>query len=739
MKPAHVILFVVLVMLTLSMRATPTAFTGNYTQNFDAIGTSGTAMPAGFRTMSTGSGNSFYTAAAPISTAGIAAATVSGTQTLTVWDSGSAVASSSTKLFNAGSVGNINDRALGSDVTSVAAMVIELSLTNTIGSNLLGVVFNYDVKCLTNGNVGTEASELSGYAFFYSTSGGTTAAEWTRVDALSLGNYTQGTMSNSGNVTVTFPTPITNGGIMYFRWADDNNVANSPDQMLAIDNLVIGISTNTYVPPPASPAVLLRGPYLQSSTTNSIVIRWRTDVAINSLVVYGTNLASLNLLNTNLAAVTEHEIKLTGLLPDTKYFYTIAATNQSFFPADSNHFFLTHPWPGTTKPLRVWVIGDAGTKNANQAAVRDAFYNFNGTNTVHAWLQLGDNAYDTGTDGEYQAAVFDMYPTLLRKSVTWPTLGNHETAQSTTYVDTYPYFNIFTLPTAGEAGGVASGTEHYYSFDLGMVHFICLDSMTASRATNGAMAIWLRSDLAVNTNRWTVAFWHHPPYTKGSHNSDTEPALIEMRQNFLPLLEAGGVDLILSGHSHSYERSSFINGHYGLSSSFSTNLVVQSGSGRETNGVGAYHKPDGLGESPIGNQGAIYAVAGSSGQTSGGSLNHPAMYFSTNALGSMVLDFKSNRLDAVFIRENGLTNDWFTIVKDGTNPPRLAGPTLVPGGGLQFTVLCRAYRTNVVETATNLPGAWKAVQTNVPSATEFNFADTNAPAGGKTFYRVSRR
>ena len=235
-------------------QATPTTFTGSYVTNFNAIGATGTAMPLGFRTMVTGSGNSIYTAAIPISSTGIAAATVSGTQTLTVWNSGAAVASSSTALFNVGAWGNTSDRALGSDATSVAAMVIELSLTNKIGSNLVGVVFSYDLKCMTNGSAGTEASELPGYAFFYSTSGGTTAAEWTRVDGLSLGNYTQGSVSNSGNVTITFATPLTNNGVMYFRWADDNNVASSPDQMLAIDNIVINTSTNT------APAVALTAP-----------------------------------------------------------------------------------------------------------------------------------------------------------------------------------------------------------------------------------------------------------------------------------------------------------------------------------------------------------------------------------------------------------------------------------------------------------------------------------------------
>jgi hypothetical protein len=95
---------------------------------------------------------------------------------------------------------------------------------------------------------------------------------------------------------------------------------------------------------------------------------------------------------------------------------------------------------------------------------------------------LGDNAYDTGTDAEYQAAVFSMYPSILRQSVLWSAIGNHDTAQSTNPSLSIPYFQIFNLPTNGEAGGVASGTEKYYSFDYANIHFICLDSMTSVAA-----------------------------------------------------------------------------------------------------------------------------------------------------------------------------------------------------------------------------------------------------------------
>ncbi|MCP5055221.1 MAG: hypothetical protein GY937_00685, partial [bacterium] len=101
----------------------------------------------------------------------------------------------------------------------------------------------------------------------------------------------------------------------------------------------------------------------------------------------------------------------------------------------------------------------------------------------------------------------------------------------------------------GEAGGVASNTEAYYSFDFGNVHFVALDSSESDRSPGGEMLSWLTADLAANQQDWTIAFFHHPPYSKGSHDSDTETPLVEMRTNAVPVLEAGGVDLVLTGHS----------------------------------------------------------------------------------------------------------------------------------------------------------------------------------------------
>ena len=407
-----------------------------------------------------------------------------------------------------------------------------------------------------------------------------------------------------------------------------------------------------------------RGPYLQLGSSTGVVIRWRTDLPTNGRVRFGFSPAALTNTADSSTVRTDHAVRLTGLTPDTLYYYSVGNTNQVLAGGDSSHFFVTAPPTGVAQPTRIWVIGDSGTADANAAAVRDAYLNFTGTRHTDLWLMLGDNAYESGTDGEFQNAVFNMYPTLLRQSVLWPTLGNHDSVSADSASQSGPYYDIFSVPRNAEAGGVASGTEAYYSFDFGNIHFIVLDSVESSRAPNGAMLTWLTSDLAATTQPWIIAYWHHPPYSNGadgSHNSDTDPIQKQMRQNVLPILEAGGVDLVLTGHAHWYQRSYLIDGHYGLSSSFTAGMKVDGGSGR-VDDTGPYEK-SALDAVP--REGAVYVVAGSSGKLSPG-VNHPSNFILLNKLGSVVLDIDGNRLDARFIDSAGAVGDYFTIMKGAT-------------------------------------------------------------------------
>ena len=414
-------------------------------------------------------------------------------------------------------------------------------------------------------------------------------------------------------------------------------------------------------------ATVLRGPYLQTGTSSNLIVRWRTSQPTTTRVRYGTSAGSLDLSASSGALVTDHEITIPGLSPDTKYVYDIGTTTATL-AGDATYFFTTAPVPGTPKPTRVWAIGDAGTGFVAQGQVRNAYTTFTGARPTDVWLMLGDNAYAQGFDNQYQAFMFDAYPALLRQNVLWSTMGNHETGGGNQMLsDAYAYYDIFTLPRNGEAGGVPSGTEHYYSFDYANIHFVCLDSQTAIfRQPNSVMLQWLEVDLANNTRDWIIAFFHHPPYTLGSHTSEAEGDLIQVRQNILPVLEAHGVDMVLSGHSHVYERSYLIDGFYGFAASATPANFINHGNGR-TNGTGAYVRPAGGAGA---HRGTVYVVDGSSGgQGTGGSLNHPAHFYSVTTAGSLVLDITGLRLDGKFVSGNGTVEDTFTLLKEA--PPMM--------------------------------------------------------------------
>jgi len=336
-----------------------------------------------------------------------------------------------------------------------------------------------------------------------------------------------------------------------------------------VRSLVLGLSLLS----PGSNAAtsIVRGPYLQSAAPSSIVVRWRTDATEPSIIRFGLSADKLDQTATVFGVHAEHVVQLTDLSSATQYFYAVAlpsktggADTPTLGPISS---FTTPPVAGPAKPTRIWVLGDPGTKNSTQRAVRDAYTQFSAGKPTDLWLLLGDNAYPDGTDADYQKAIFEMYPDLLRSSPVWPALGNHDGRSANSVTQSGVYYDIFTLPTRGQAGGVASGTEAYYAFDYANIHFICLDSHDTDRSPGGAMMQWLKADLASTQREWIIAFFHHPTYTKGTHDSDIDKdssgRMNDMRQGFLPVSEAGGVDLVLTGHSHVYERSFFLDGHYG--------------------------------------------------------------------------------------------------------------------------------------------------------------------------------
>ena len=494
--------------------------------------------------------------------------------------------------------------------------------------------------------------------------------------------------------------------------ATDNEGATATSAVVRID-----------VRPPVPPGVV-RGPYLQIGTPTSIIVKWRTDVSSDSRVRFGTDKNILDRTIQNPAAVEDHEVKLTGLSPNTRYWYEIGSSAGPL-ASGSDYTFLTAPM--SPKPVRIWAIGDSGTATSDAHAVAVAYRNYTGSRHTDAWLMLGDNAYGAGTEFDYQRAVFDFYPQILRQFVLWPTMGNHENATD------YP--NIFTLPTQGEAGGESSGTEHYYSFDYGNIHFVCLDAAYSPRGRNDVMCRWLEADLSAQTKEWLIAYWHQPPYSKGSHDSDVEIDLKEMRENAVPILEQHGVDLVLCGHSHCYERSRFLNGHYGLSSSLNPGtMFVDPGTGR-TNVDGAYRK---FTSGPQAGRGAVYVVAGSSGWATFGALNHPAMVFSELKMGSFVIDVDGSRLDARFLTLDGQIDDQFTMVKDYSDF-RLASVRFA-NGDVSLTWVTHPGKTYQIQHAPGLPGAFVPMSGDIVAEGPITtFIHHTSPGTSLGFYRAEEK
>ena len=148
---------------------------------------------------------------------------------------------------------------------------------------------------------------------------------------------------------------------------------------------------------------------------------------------------------------------------------------------------------------------------------------------------LGDNAYFSGSTREYR----DCYdPTWGRERFrTHPVPGNHEYDGASAAA---PYFAYF---------GTQAGTPGlgYYSFELGAWKIIALNS-NLSPTESSPQGVWLRNELAANRLKCTLAYWHHPLFTSSQNGPQN------FTRDFWRQLYAAGVDVVLNGHDHTYER-----------------------------------------------------------------------------------------------------------------------------------------------------------------------------------------
>lgn len=236
-----------------------------------------------------------------------------------------------------------------------------------------------------------------------------------------------------------------------------------------------------------------------------------------------------------------HHARITGLEPGTEYCYRVELGGEVLA---SGVRFRTAPEDPAT-PIRFLVIGDMGAGTPEQLAVRDAM--LAAGRDAQLLITTGDNAYGDGDRDELHERVFGVYQELLARMPVYPTPGNHDYKTA----EAQPYLDSFFLP---EDAWREEDAERYYTADYGPLHLIALDTETPAWQTTTAaeddQTDWLAGHAVVTDRPWSVAGFHQP--AKAGHPT-RGPHLVALIQ-WVPILEAAGVPLVLQGHDHYYQR-----------------------------------------------------------------------------------------------------------------------------------------------------------------------------------------
>ena len=199
--------------------------------------------------------------------------------------------------------------------------------------------------------------------------------------------------------------------------------------------------------------------------------------------------------------------------------------------------------PNKQGNVRFLVIGDTGTGSDQQHELAKIMLRYRQAFPFEFVLMMGDNMYGSEKATDYKRKFEDVYRPLLDQKVKfYAALGNHDESNQRFY----EFFNM-------------EGQE-YYRFKKGNVSFYALNSNYMDKK----QIDWLKDKLATDTASWKIAFFHHPPYSSGGkHGSDTK-----LREVVEPLFLQHGVNVVLAGHEHFYERIKPQKGiHYFISGS----------------------------------------------------------------------------------------------------------------------------------------------------------------------------
>jgi hypothetical protein len=183
-----------------------------------------------------------------------------------------------------------------------------------------------------------------------------------------------------------------------------------------------------------------------------------------------------------------------------------------------------------TGTLKFAVIGDSGTGDNNQYRLAKVFTDTHQRFPYEFVLMMGDNMYGSEGTRDFQRKFEIPYKPVLDKGVKfYASLGNHDSTNQRMY-------KLFNM-----------NGERFYTFrPKAGIRFFALDSNYMDRT----QLQWLEKELAASGSDWKIMFFHHPIYSSGGrHGSDTA-----LRDQLEPLFLKYGVDVVLAGHEHFYER-----------------------------------------------------------------------------------------------------------------------------------------------------------------------------------------
>jgi predicted phosphodiesterase len=303
--------------------------------------------------------------------------------------------------------------------------------------------------------------------------------------------------------------------------------------------------------------MLARQAYIQNVTSTSVDIMWKTNTGGTSVVRYGPTTSygaevtgppgrtsiGLNTTPTPSSVTYIHQVRISGLQPDTRYRYQIVTEGAALSPANDDYFFDTAPITGSTAPFSFAAVGDMGNASSSEGRVANIIDLVN----PDIYIGLGDIVYDY-SETRQDSHLFQPNSAVFR-NVTWfPTCGNHDDPLCYVLVDNHslPANSPFmTNPNPALRTTV-------FSFDYGNAHFVALDSSLSGSADTQQQQ-WAQADLAASTATWKILYFHHSAWSAGSHKSFNGDAEGLELANFAI---QNDVDVVFWGHSHTYERFS---------------------------------------------------------------------------------------------------------------------------------------------------------------------------------------